>query len=171
MTLPKNSPFTPRQLVEIDRQAGLEWKKAGIVFCENNGWDWPGNAFLFAPLITPSGEEIYEDIVSLEKQLSPIGINWRYYATFHDGYMTDCFGFDDYVYEDFHCAGIEDENLYICIRRMEELDIKWNGWPDTPSFSIVASEEQILELMKRLEEPIAQWREENGYTIPEDKRA
>ena len=152
MTLPENSAFWPDEqpIVEIDWKIGRTWKQQGIEFCSNNGWDWQGNAFLLSLSV---GNEY------LEEQLEPLGINWRDYITYHEGYYTNFFGFYEDISDDGMYAEMSLDALNLCEEILDELGIKWNGWAGAASFTLVATETQILELIERLKEPIEQWRQ------------
>ncbi|MBN9388189.1 MAG: hypothetical protein J0I20_09075 [Chloroflexi bacterium] len=153
------SVFQPITILEIDHKAGEEWKKAGVVFCENNGWDWEGNAFL---LIT--GDEPGE-IADLENQLKKRNINLYDFAREVPGYLTTVFGFDE---PDIDFVEMDEDALEICAKEMEELDIRWNGWSEAASFTLVATEEQLQELIKRLEKPLRKWRKKSfdWFAVP-----
>jgi len=157
MALPENSAFKPAldEIIKLDPEQARLWRAAKISFCENNGIDWPGNAFLYTQ---------YNGLENLESQLKPLGINWQDHATLHDGYWTECFGFDDH--NDFigECAGIDDETLELCAGFLEELGIEWNGWTEPPTFNLIATEQQILALTEKLAPFIVEWKQENGYS-------
>ncbi len=92
----------------------------------------------------------------------PLNIDWQDYATFHEGYWTNCFGFP-YNPNWGECA-ISDEEIEIVSGFLEELTIEWCGNLDGPHFTLLATEEQILALIEKLATPIAEWKQENGYS-------
>src|SRR5262249_5937654 len=147
--------FTPAKIVKVPRETGLAWKQAGIEFCENNGWDWPGNAYLLS-------EDV--DLPGLLDQLEARGISGQEHLEFHDGYQAECFGFDDHLDARFDCLEMQPENLEICAAAMQELGIDWAGWPDAPSFLVLATEAQLDLLAARLQGPIHAWRSRWGIS-------
>ena len=149
MALPENSVFVLEDwpVVEIDWEVGNAWKRQRIEFCDNNGWDLPGNAWLLTD----------NELERLDDQLNLLGIDWRDYATFYDySYITTAFGFDDKnIVGSFE---IYDENLELCGEIMEELGLKWSGWAGA-GFILIATEAQVLELIERLREPVREFHE------------
>ena len=155
MSLSENSVYTPVTVLEIDREAGLGWKKAGVVFCENNGWDWEGNAYL---LIV---EYESEQIDSLEQQLKNRNIKLYDYARQQPGYVTAHFGFDEPGFED-QFTEMDQVALEICEAVLADLQIKWCGWAEAASFTLAATEAQLQELINHLEKPIKDWQRQDS---------
>ncbi len=154
-----NPDFPTGEAVEIPKETGQIWKKAGVVFAENNGWDWEGNTYLIDPF---EAEE-------LEEKLKEKGFNLWDYAHHRNVYFTNCFGFNDYSSENLACSGFDPAAEELCQDLMEELGIRWCGWFDAPAYTLVASLEQIQELIRRLEEPIARWTKDRGIKVPENR--
>src|SRR5690242_9005028 len=118
--------FEASKIIKIPNDIARAWKAAGAYLWENNGWDFPGNAYL----TTISFPDM------LDQETQKLGIDWRDYAEYHDGYFTYCFGFQ--LETEARCPGIEDETLELCATIMEELGIEWCGWPDPPGFELIA---------------------------------
>jgi hypothetical protein len=154
--------YTPVEVLEVDREAGKHWKKAGFVFCENNGWDWEGNSYLL--IVDWEADQI----TALECQLKDRNINFYEFTKQVPGYVTARFGFDDYETDAAHdFSEMAESALEICEKAMVELGIRWCGWSEAPSFSLVATEKQLQKLIKRLEQPIEEWKKKNKNLFPD----
>lgn len=153
--------YWPVTVLEINREAGLQWKKAGIVFCENNGWDWEGNAYLLVIEYEP------EQIDSLERQLANRNIYLYDYAHQQPGYVTSTFGFNE-LDSNNKLEEMDQDALEICEAVLNDLQINWCGWSGAPSFTIVATENKLQELINCLKEPIEQWQQRNRSGFPDE---
>ena len=54
--------------------------------------------------------------------------------------------------------GIDRNMLKLCSELMQDLNIEWCGSLDPAYFNLIATEQQIMEIIQRLEKPIIEWR-------------